>query len=204
MKATLKVDPRIRTKHTDLIEPPVVVRVNRFDDKAAKDFAIDLSDAHNTGQLTIPVVIDSPGGSVYSLLAMVAEIQSSRLPVATICVGRAMSAGALLLSSGTPGYRYATQDSTIMVHEISAGTYGKMDEIANDAAEYERLNKLIFRILAENTGHKDEPDYFLKLIYANRNLDWFMTAKEAKKYSIIDKIGLPEIKYEVVLKETFE
>ena len=203
MRATLKVDPRIKTKPHDLIEAPIVVRVNNFDDKSAKDFAIDISDAHNSGQAVIPIVIDSFGGQAHSLLAMMAEIKASTLPVATICVGKAMSCGALLLAAGTEGYRYATQDSVIMLHELSAATWGKKEEILADAAEYERLNKVIFRQLSENTGH-DDPEFFLKIIYENRNLDWFLTSKEAKKYNLINKIGLPEIKYEVIVKETFE
>lgn len=203
MKCIVKVDPRIKTKKYDLIESPIIVRVNAFDDKAAKEFAIDMSDAHNTGQSIIPVVIDSYGGHVHSYLAMAAEIKSANVPVATICVGKAMSAGAMLLSCGTEGYRYASADSCIMVHELSAGTWGKQEEIKADSAEYERLNKTIFRQLAENTGH-DDPEFFLNIIYGNRNVDWFMTAKEAKKYNIINKIGIPEFKYEVLIKETFE
>ena len=204
MKTTLKVDPRIRAKHSDLCEAPIVIRVNNFDDKSAKEFAIDISDAHNTGQSIIPVIIDSFGGYAHSLLAMAAEIKSSSLPVATICIGKAMSCGALLLACGTEGYRYASQDSVIMIHELSAGSWGKQEEIKADSAEYERLNKVIFRQLAENTGHGDDPEFFLNIIYGNRNVDWFLTAKEAKKYNIINKIGIPEIKYEVIIKETFE
>ena len=203
MKCTLEIDPRIRTKKVDLVEPPVIIRVNHFDDKSAKEFAIDMSDAHNTGQEIIPIVIDSYGGPVHSFLAMAAEIEASTLPVATVCVGKAMSAGAMLLSCGTEGYRFATTDSCIMIHELSAWTGGKQEDIRTDAAEFERLNKLIFRKLAENTGH-DDPEFFLNIIYGNRNVDWFMSAKEAKKYNIINKIGLPSIKYEVTLKEIFE
>ena len=114
MKSTLIIDPRIRTKKIDLVEPPVVIRVNHFDDRAAKNFAIDMSDAHNSGQSIIPVVIDSYGGQVHSFLAMAAEIESSSLPVATICIGKAMSAGAMLLACGTEGYRYASPDSVIV------------------------------------------------------------------------------------------
>jgi ATP-dependent Clp endopeptidase proteolytic subunit ClpP len=204
LKAILKVDPRIRAKRIDLCEHPIVIRVNNFDDKAAEYFAVDMSDAHNTGQSVIPVVIDSFGGFTHSLIAMAAEIKSATLPIATICIGKAMSAGAFLLACGTEGYRYASIDSVIMIHELSAATWGKQEEIKVDSAEFDRLNKIIFRQLAENTGHTEDPEFFLKIIYANRNVDWYLTAKEAKKYNIINKIGIPELKYEVIIKETFE
>jgi ATP-dependent Clp protease protease subunit len=203
LKCTLKVDPRIRAKRIDLIEHPIIVRVTEFNTKAAKEFAIDMSDANNTGQSIIPVVIDSYGGEAHSLLAMAAEIESASLPVATVCIGKAMSAGAFLLSYGTEGYRYASPDSVIMIHELAAWTMGKQEEIRNDAIEYERLNKTIFKKLSENTGH-DDPEFFLNIIYGNRNVDWYLTAKEAKKYNIINKIGVPELTYEIIIKELFE
>jgi ATP-dependent Clp protease, protease subunit len=70
---------------------PVVVRVNKFDEKAAEDFSRSVARAQNTGQPVLPIIIDSYGGQVYSLMSMISDIQHSRLPVATIVQGKAMS-----------------------------------------------------------------------------------------------------------------
>ena len=71
-------------KSVELRSSPVIIRVNKFDEKSAKEFAEDIAKAHNTGQSIIPVIIDSYGGQVYSLMSMVASIKNSELPVATI------------------------------------------------------------------------------------------------------------------------
>ena len=81
--------------------------------------------AHSTGQKVIPVVIDSYGGQVYSLMSMIAAIESAELPVATIVEGKAMSCGAVLLSFGEQGMRFADPHATVMIHDVSSGGYGK-------------------------------------------------------------------------------
>ena len=78
-------------KDIELRKPPVIIKVNKFDEKSASDFATKMSMAHSTGQKIIPVVIDSYGGQVYALMAMIASIRASELPVATIVEGKAMS-----------------------------------------------------------------------------------------------------------------
>ncbi len=97
------IDKNIKT--VELRSSPVVIRVNKFDEKSAKDFAEKIASAHNTGQSVIPVIIDSYGGQVYSLMSMIASIKNSELPVATIVEGKAMSCGVILFSCGTEGYR---------------------------------------------------------------------------------------------------
>ena len=78
-------------KEIELRTPPQIIRVNKFDEKSAKEFQDQISLAHNTGQKIIPVVIDSYGGQVYSLMSMIAAIRASELPVATNVEGKAMS-----------------------------------------------------------------------------------------------------------------
>ena len=85
-------------KDVELRKPPIIIRVNKFNEKAALEFATKVAVAHSTGQKVIPVVIDSYGGEVYSLMSMISSIESSELPVATIVEGKAMSCGAVLLS----------------------------------------------------------------------------------------------------------
>ena len=99
MKHKVTISPLIKT--LELRKSPVIVRVNKFDEESAKDFALDLAQAHNTGQNVIPVVIDSYGGQVYSLMSMISAIKNAELPVATIVEGKAMSCGAILSSFGS-------------------------------------------------------------------------------------------------------
>lgn len=193
------VDPRIRAKHSELIVSPSIVTVQQFTEIAVKEFREDMEKAQNTGQPFIPVIIDSYGGSVYGCLDMVAQIKSSKLPVHTICMGKAMSAGAILFSMGQK--RYMAEHATLMLHDAATTTGGKIEEIKADAKECDRLNKLIFRILAQNCGQKDT--YFENIIHEKGHADIFMTAKEAKKHKICTHIGVPELLVEVKVKYSF-
>jgi len=85
---------------------PTIIRVRKFDETAAKEFTILMMKAQNTGQPYIPVIIDSYGGQVYSLMSMISDIKHSKVPVATIAQGKAMSCGAILFSFGAEGHRY--------------------------------------------------------------------------------------------------
>ena len=82
---------------------PVVIRVRNFNEVAARDFTNQMTKAHNTGQPIIPVIIDSYGGAVYSLMSMISDVRSSKLPVATFIQGKAMSCGAIFSTFGTKG-----------------------------------------------------------------------------------------------------
>ena len=104
---------------------PIVIRVNKFDEESAAKFSAQMSAAQSTGQTMIPIVIDSYGGQVYSLMSMIANIKSSKIPVATIVEGKAMSCGALLFSYGVSGYRFMDKHATIMIHDVSSGARGK-------------------------------------------------------------------------------
>ena len=94
MHWTSEIDPKI--KEIELRKQPMMIRVNKFDEEAAKKFAMEMGQAHNTGQKIIPVIIDSYGGQVYSLMSMISAIKHAELPVATIVEGKAMSCGAVL------------------------------------------------------------------------------------------------------------
>ena len=96
MKWTTTVSPLI--KEIELRKNPIVIRVNKFDEKASKEFDSQVALAHNTGQKVIPIVIDSYGGQVYSLMSMISAINHCEIPVATIVEGKAMSCGAILFS----------------------------------------------------------------------------------------------------------
>ena len=96
MKYISKVSPLI--KEFELRKNPIIIRVNKFNDESAKKFSSEMALAHNTGQSIIPIVIDSYGGEVYSLMAMISAIKDAEMPVATIVEGKAMSCGAVLFT----------------------------------------------------------------------------------------------------------
>ena len=135
----------------------VVINVTAgFDEGLARTIETQLQAAENSGQPFIPIVISSFGGSVYELLEIIDVLQTTKKPLMTIVLGKAMSAGAVLASFGTEGMRYCSPNSTLMIHEVSGGTRGKMFEMEVDTAEARRLNKKIMEMLATNIGKDKE------------------------------------------------
>ncbi len=126
--------------------------------------------------------INSPGGVVTAGLAIYDTMQYIKCDVTTICIGSAASMGALLLASGTKGKRYSLPHSRIMIHQPIGGITGQATEIEIHAKEILRLKKLLNEILAKHTGKR------LKTIEKDTERDYFMDAKEALGYGIIDKI----------------
>jgi len=189
-------------KEIELRYPPVVIRVNKFDEDAARKFSDEMSAAQSTGQSIVPVIIDSYGGQVYSLMSMIANIKSSKLPVATIIEGKAMSCGAILFTFGSQGYRFMDRDATIMIHDVSAGAFGKIEEMKADTKEAERLNQKVYRMMAANCGK--EPDYFLKLIHEKGHSDWFLEAEEAMTHGLVNHLRVPNMKIKVNVDYTLE
>lgn len=187
MKHKVEISPLIKT--VELRKSPVIIRVNKFDEESAKTFALDMAQAHNTGQKVIPVVIDSYGGQVYSLMSMIAAIRDAELPVATIVEGKAMSCGAVLFSFGEDGLRFMDKDATVMIHDVSSMELGKIEEIKAGAKEAERLNNKIYTMMARNCGKKD--DYFLKIVDKKKHADWFLEADECKKHNMANHLRLP-------------
>jgi ATP-dependent Clp protease protease subunit len=164
--------------------------VTNFDTDSVIDFYEKFMDwEHNPLIEIIPVYLNSFGGQVHSLIAKRDLIKTSVKPVSTIAVGKAMSCGASLLASGTKGYRFASPDTRILIHQVSSMTIGKAADIKTDAAQVQDLNEMMLRNLAEDTGNSVQK---LKREIKNRdNTDWTMTAKDAMKWGIIDGIGIP-------------
>lgn len=188
MKTTKTLSPLL--KDPQLHNEPVIVRVNDFTNRAAKEFAAEMNKAHNTGQPVIPVVIDSYGGHVYSLMSMISSIKHAELPVATIIEGKAMSCGAILFTFGTEGLRFMDPDATLMIHDVSSAVWGKVEEIKADTAEADRLNQKVYRMMAHNCGKKE--DYFLDLIHQRGHADWFIDAAEAAHHNLANQIRVPK------------
>lgn len=174
---------------------PVVVVVNSFTEEAASKFYGDMSKAENTDQEIIPIVIDSFGGQVYSLFAMIDCIKASKKKIATVCISKAMSCGSVLLSCGHDGYRFASPMSTMLIHDVAGHEWGKVEELKMGAAEIDRLNKSFYHIMDRNCGH--EEGYFQKLVHEKSHADWFLTPEEAKTHNLVNHIRLPKIEITV-------
>ena len=176
---------------------PIIIRVNKFDETAAKNFTTAMMKAQNTGQPVVPIIIDSYGGQVYSLMSMVADINHSNIPVATIVQGKAMSCGALLASFGEDGLRFMDRDATMMIHDVSSMAFGKVEELKSDAREAERLNKKVYTMMARNCGKSD--DYFMNLIHDKGHADWYLDAEDAKEHNIVQQLRVPSLKATVTI-----
>ena len=189
-------------KDPELKRAPVIIRVNEFNNKSAREFELQMSKAHNTGQSIIPIIVDSYGGQVYSLMSMISSIRHSELPIATIIEGKAMSCGALLYSCGEEGMRFMDPDATLLIHDVSTMVWGKVEEIKASATEADRLNQNLYRMMARNCGKKE--DYFLNLINENKHAHWFLDAAEAKVHNLANQIRVPKINITVNVSIDFE
>ena len=130
----------------------------------------------------INLYVNSPGGSVYAGLAIYDTMQYIKSPVSTICVGLAASMGAVLLSAGASGKRFALPNSRIMVHQPHGGAQGQAVDIDIQAREILRIRESINNILSHHTGQP------LEKISRDTDRDFFMSGEEAKDYGIIDQI----------------
>ncbi len=130
----------------------------------------------------ISIYVNSPGGSVYAGLAIYDTMQFIKPDVQTICVGIAMSMGALLLAGGTPGKRMALPNSKILIHQVSSGFSGQATDIEIHAREIIALRTRLDEIIAKHTGQP------LERIAKDTERDFFMSADEAKEYGIIDQV----------------
>lgn len=130
----------------------------------------------------ISLYINSPGGSVYDGLAIYDTMNFIKPDVATYGIGLQASMGAFLLSSGAKGKRFLLPNSRVMIHQPSAGTNGKVTDMEISLRETVRIKKLLHEILAKNTGQK------LAKIEKDADRDFWMDAKEAVDYGIVDKV----------------
>lgn len=130
----------------------------------------------------IMLYINSPGGSVYDGMAIYDTIQHIKNDVSTVGIGLQASMGAFLLSSGTKGKRFILPHARVMIHQPSAGTRGKVTDMEIDLKQSLALRKELNEILASNTGQK------LAKIEKDVDRDFWMTAEEAVKYGISDKV----------------
>ena len=130
----------------------------------------------------ISLYVNSPGGSVYAGLAIYDTMQFIKPDVSTICVGSAMSMGALLLAGGAKGKRFALPNARILIHQLMGGYEGQATDIEIHAKEVLNLRRRLDEILAEHTGQPFDK------VRQDTERDYFMTAAEAQEYGIIDDV----------------
>ncbi len=130
----------------------------------------------------INLYINSPGGSVTASLAIIDTMNHIKNNVSTVCVGLAASGAAMILSAGAKGMRYALENSEVMIHQPHGGTEGQASDIEISAKHILKMRENLNKILAKNTSQP------ISKVEKDVDRDFFMTADEAKKYGIIDKV----------------
>ncbi|HOK36464.1 MAG TPA: ATP-dependent Clp endopeptidase proteolytic subunit ClpP [Paludibacteraceae bacterium] len=136
----------------------------------------------------ISIYLNTPGGSVYAGLGIYDTMQFITSDVSTICTGMAASMGAVLLSAGAKGKRFALKHSRIMIHQPMGGAQGQASDIEITAREIQKMKKELYNILAEHTGNPYEK------IEKDADRDYWMTSYEALEYGMIDKVLINEKK----------
>ena len=138
--------------------------------------------AHEDPKKDIQLYINSPGGSVTAGMAVYDTMQFIKPDVATICVGMAASMGAVLLTGGAKGKRFALPNSRMMIHQVLGGAEGQASDVEIRTKELLRMKRMLNELLAKHTGQK------LAKVETDADRDYFMTAEEAKKYGLIDEV----------------
>lgn len=168
------------------------ILVTNFNADSTKDFILKFNQLENKKEVKlIPIFINSYGGEVYSLLAMIDMIKLSKKVVVTIGVGKAMSCGSVLLAAGTSGYRYMSENCDMVIHEASALEWGKTTDFKNRADQLDRLNTKLAQLLAKFS--KKSLDFYKKKLKEKANIDWYISAQEAKSLGLVDHIGVPKL-----------
>jgi ATP-dependent Clp protease protease subunit len=165
--------------------------VTKFDEEHAQKFRQAVMDvAKSDPSRPVVIYIDSYGGYVDALAKMIETLDEITNPVVTVCMGKAMSCGAILLSHGD--VRFLGRHSRIMVHEVSSGTIGNVQDMKEDVKETVRINEHFMGLLAKNCGFKNYEE-FRQVIKQQDGRDRFLVGEDAIKFGIVDAIGLPKI-----------
>lgn len=169
--------------YSRLLKDRVVILSGEIDDMVASSIIAQLLflEAEDP-QKDIYIYINSPGGVITSGLSIYDTMNYIKPDISTICIGQAASMGAFLLSSGTKGKRYALPNARIMIHQPLGGARGQASDIEIQAKEILYLKNELNKILSKNTAQS------IKKIQSDTDRDFFMSAKEAKDYGIIDDI----------------
>ena len=168
-----------------------------FNEKNTKDTVETLLELSCLDPLRdIILIIDSYGGYVDSFTALHDMIQMVPCDVATVCIGKAMSCGQMLLMSGTKGKRFITPNSRVMVHQVSSGASGKFSDLENSIKETSRLDKLLQRLMFKHTKIKKKE---MKNKFMHK--DTYLTPDQCIKYGIADSILTTPSQFHKVVKK---
>ncbi|PIR88399.1 MAG: ATP-dependent Clp endopeptidase, proteolytic subunit ClpP [Candidatus Harrisonbacteria bacterium CG10_big_fil_rev_8_21_14_0_10_44_23] len=138
--------------------------------------------AHEDEKKDIQLYIDSPGGSVVSGMSIYDTIQYIKPEVSTICVGMAASMAAVILAAGAKKKRFALPNSQVMIHQVMGGAEGQASDIEITAKQIVKIKDNLNKILAKHTGQKVDK------VERDTDRDYYMSAKEAKDYGLIDEV----------------
>lgn len=174
-------------KGTDIfssnLEDRIIHLVGEVTDEMAASIVAQLLHLASQGDEDIHLYINSPGGSVSAGMAIYDTMQFIKPEVATVCVGKAASMGAVILSGGAKGKRVILPHSEVMIHQPSSGVSGQASEIMIAAEHIKKTKAVLNRILADNCNKQVEE------VTADTERDYWMSAKEALEYGIIDKVA---------------
>jgi len=168
--------------YSRLLKDRIIILTGEIDDNTANIIVGQLLYLDSLNNEDISLYINSPGGSITSGMAIYDTMNFIKSDISTICLGMAASMGAFLLSSGSKGKRYCLPNSEVMIHQPLGGASGQATEIKIAAERIIRLKNKINKILADNTKQD------IKTIETDADRDYFLTAKEALDYGIVDKI----------------
>ncbi|GGG02215.1 ATP-dependent Clp protease proteolytic subunit 2 [Rhodococcoides trifolii] len=170
--------------YNKLFEERIIFLGVQVDDASANDVMAQLLVLEGLDpDRDITMYINSPGGSFTSLMAIYDTMQYVRADVATVCLGQAASAAAVLLAAGTPGKRAALPNARVLIHQPSTGgVQGQVSDLEIQAAEIERMRRLMETTLGRHTNKDPE------VIRKDTDRDKILTAAEAKDYGIIDTV----------------
>lgn len=169
--------------YSRLLKERIIFLGEPIDDTVANTLIAQLLflDAESSKE-DIKLYINSPGGSVTSALAIYDTMQHVKADVSTICIGQAASAAAVLLACGKQGKRFTLPNARVLIHQVMGGAEGQQKDIVIAANEITRIKNQLNAILSKHTGQP------AKKIEQDTDRDFWMTAEEAKKYGIVDKI----------------
>ena len=169
--------------YTKLFEERIIFLGVQIDDASANDVIAQLIALESLDpDRDITMYINSPGGSVTSMMAIYDTMQFVQPELQTVCIGQAASMGSLLLCAGKKGERYALPNARVMVHQPSASFYGQAADIARHAQEIVKLKKRLNEIYAKHTGQTVEA------IEKMLDRDTYLTGEEAKAFGLIDNV----------------
>jgi len=170
--------------YNKLFEERIIFVGVQIDDASANDVMAQLLYLESVDpDRDITMYINSPGGSFTSLMAIYDTMQFARPDIQTFCLGQAASAAAVLLAAGTPGKRFALPNARVLIHQPAMeGVYGQVSDLEIQAAEIQRVRRLMESTLARHTQRSEEQ------VRKDVERDKILTANQAKDYGIVDEV----------------